>query len=458
MFGLAPFGLWPFGVSAAAQEAQSQPVPSQQPAVAFSSITNTTATVSWTYSGSDQTGYEYRINGGAVTATTATSINLNGLTPNQTYQVEVRATNANGAGAWSFIASFTTKTVPLGAVTIGSITKGQTTATVPFTYSLSDQTGFEYRVNGGAAQSIAGSPLSLTGLTASTAYTVEVRAINTYGSGTWSSQGSFTTDAAGYPPAGTVTLGSVTKTSTTISVPFTYSASDQTGFQYRLNGGAPASTASPLSLSGLTPSTAYTVEVRAINSFGNGAWSAVGNITTNAPEVAPAGVPVMALSSVTNAGATVSWTYGGSDATGFEYRLNGGTAQVGTSPLVLSGLAQGSTYSVEVRAKNAYGVGAWCAAQQFTVFRGVLASSVPSSGLSGASCIYNDIQALGVAPTDYVACDYVSVPAVGSFTGYNNGAFQFSSAPDGVYEMQYRLVVNNVYVGDIKYVKMTIGA
>ncbi len=451
-------GTWPAGDGEWVFYSSGSSTPAQQPAVTISAVTNTTATASWTYGGSDQTGYEYRINGGAATATTATSLNLTGLTPNQTYQVEVRATNASGAGAWSSIAAFTTKTVPLGVVTLGSITKGQTTASVPFTYSSNDQTGFEYRVNGGAAQSIAASPVSLSGLTASTAYTVEVRAINTYGSGTWSSQGSFTTDAAGYPPAGTVTLGTVSKTSTTISVPFTYSASDQTGFQYRLNGAAPTSTTSPVSLSGLTPSTAYTVEVRAINGFGNGTWSALANITTNAPEVAPAGVPVMAISAVTNQGATVSWTYSGSDATSFEYRINGGVAQAGTSPLVLTGLAQGSTFSVEVRAKNAYGVGAWCAAQQFTVFRGVLASAVPSSGISGASCIYNDIQALGVSPTSYCACEFVTVPAVGAFTGYNNGAFEFSGAPDGVYEFQYKLLVNNAYVGDAKYVKLTIGA
>lgn len=173
-------------------------------------------------------------------------------------------------------------TPPAGNVTIGTITKTSTTATVPYTYSASDQTGFEYRLNGGAAIADAASPADLTGLTASTAYTIEVRAVNASGSGAWSAVGNFTTDAApALPPAGTVTIGTITTTQTTASVPYTYSASDQTGFQYRLNGGAATTaSASPIGLTGLTAATPYTIEVRAINAAGNGSWSAVANFTT----------------------------------------------------------------------------------------------------------------------------------------------------------------------------------
>lgn len=84
--------------------------------------------------------------------------------------------------------------VPQGIVTIGSITVGETTASIPFTYNDTDETGYEYRLDGGTATSVT-SPISLTGLTAETAYTIEVRAINTSGSGAWSTLANFTTDA-----------------------------------------------------------------------------------------------------------------------------------------------------------------------------------------------------------------------------------------------------------------------
>lgn len=84
--------------------------------------------------------------------------------------------------------------VPQGIVTIGTITKTDTTASISLTYSLADQTGFEYRIDGGAATTGA-SPIPLSGLTQSTAYTIEVRAVNAVGAGNWSAAANFTTDA-----------------------------------------------------------------------------------------------------------------------------------------------------------------------------------------------------------------------------------------------------------------------
>lgn len=178
-------------------------------------------------------------------------------------------------------------TTPTGTVTIGTITPNSTGASVPFTYDAADQTGFEYRINGGAAVTGTTSPQVLTGLTSSTAYTIEIRAINASGNGAWSTAANFTTDApAAQVPQGTVTIGTVTTTQTTASVPYTYSLSDQTGFEYRLNGGASVTaTASPQPLTGLTANTAYTIEIRAINATGAGAWSTSAPFTTAAVPV-----------------------------------------------------------------------------------------------------------------------------------------------------------------------------
>lgn len=174
--------------------------------------------------------------------------------------------------------------VPQGVVTIGTVSVGDTSASAPFTYSLSDQTGFQYRLNAGSATTGTPSPQNLIGLTASTAYTLEIRAINATGAGAWSAVTNFTTAATPQVPQGTFTIGAITVTETTASVPYTYSASDQTGIEYRINSGtAFTASASPQSVTGLSHSTAYTIQFRAINATGNGAWSTAANFTTATP-------------------------------------------------------------------------------------------------------------------------------------------------------------------------------
>lgn len=82
--------------------------------------------------------------------------------------------------------------VPQGTVTIGVITKGETTASIPFTYDLSDQTGFEYRLGAGQWQSAA-NPISLSSLNSGTGYSGQIRPINAEGPGT-AANFSFTTN------------------------------------------------------------------------------------------------------------------------------------------------------------------------------------------------------------------------------------------------------------------------
>ena len=88
---------------------------------------------------------------------------------------------------------------------------------------------------------------------------------------------------AGDPPQGTTTISSVTPADTSASVTYSYNDTDRTGFEYRLDAGTAASLgASPATITGLTASTTYDLEVRAINATGAGAWSAVSTFTTTA--------------------------------------------------------------------------------------------------------------------------------------------------------------------------------
>lgn len=85
---------------------------------------------------------------------------------------------------------------PQGVVTVGGVVPYETSAVVTYSYNDTDQTGFEYRLNAGAATALGASPATITGLTASAAYDLEVRAINADGAGAWSSVTAFTTSAA----------------------------------------------------------------------------------------------------------------------------------------------------------------------------------------------------------------------------------------------------------------------
>lgn len=115
--------------------------------------------------------------------------------------------------------------------------------------------------------------------------------------------------AGGAPPAGTVTITSVTPGSTTASVVYSYSAADQDSFEYRLDGGTPAAIgASPATITGLTASTTYDIEVRAINADGNGAWSAVESFTTTTPDTTAPTVTDVGAVVKSNALAVISAT------------------------------------------------------------------------------------------------------------------------------------------------------
>lgn len=104
----------------------------------------------------------------------------------------------------------------------------------------------------------------------------------------------WTAYGGGTAPTGTVTIGTITPNSTGASAPFTYSAADQTGFEYQLNetGTIYPISASPATPIGLTPSTAYTIRVRSVNASGMGAWSTSAPFTTSGVVVSFVGGPI----------------------------------------------------------------------------------------------------------------------------------------------------------------------
>ena len=138
-------------------------------------------------------------------------------------------------------------------------------------------TNYEYSLDGGTtwiARSPAAitTPLAIAGLTANTAYSLRLRAVNAGGKGEASSTTAFTTvPAAPTSFSATGVAGDPTK----LSVAFTKPSGTITSYQYSTDGGTNWTTASettsPVVITGLAANTTYSnLKLRAVAAGGNG--------------------------------------------------------------------------------------------------------------------------------------------------------------------------------------------
>lgn len=141
-----------------------------------------------------------------------------------------------------------------------------------------------------------------------------------------------------------------------------------TNYKYRVGTGSwvavnPASTSSPIIIPGLTNGTTYSITILAVNSVGDGTASTAVNGT---PQASVPGAPVIGTITPGDQSLSVAFTPpgndGGSTITNYEYSLDGGSwvtpnPTITASPLVISGLTNGTAYSVRIRAVNSSGSG-----------------------------------------------------------------------------------------------------
>ena len=175
-------------------------------------------------------------------------------------------------------------------------------------------------------------------------------------------------------PAAPTTLVA-TAGDTQLSIAFTAGSnggSAITDYEYTTDNGThwttAAVTASPVVITGLTNGTAYTVKIRAINAIGNGTASAAVTSTPTAAATAPA-APTTLVATAGDTQLSIAFTAGsngGSAITDYEYTTDNGThwttAAVTASPVVITGLTNGTAYTVKIRAINAIGNGTASAA------------------------------------------------------------------------------------------------
>jgi hypothetical protein len=290
-------------------------------------------------------------------------------------QIRVSSNNSSATTDQDFITMnlAVTHTAP-SAPTILNLTFSDHTAKVTFSPPIDDggvpitsYTASCTSPSGGLSASNTGSasPITVPGLSNAKPYSCTVSATNAVGVGTQS------TKVNGFSPTGTPdapTIGTVAKDDQSASVPYTTpfdggAAIDSiTATCTSSNGGAPGSNATldnPIVVPGLTNGKTYTCILVAHNINGNGPASAVSN--SFVPSTIP-DPPLIGTVTRGNKLAVVPFIPGNDGGAPTMYLAtctssNGGATgnHLGTTPITVSGLTNGKTYTCVVTAMNLNG-------------------------------------------------------------------------------------------------------
>ena len=362
-----------------------EPEPCDAPTgLTVSNITENSADVAW--NGTADT-YEIRLNGGATETVTTTSKQLIGLPDNFTITVEVRAICGEQTSEW-VSTTFTTLAVtdpdpepePCDAptnLTVSNITENS--ADVSWNGTA---TTYELRLNGGEAETLTTTSKQLIGLPDNFTITVEVRAICGEQTSEWTST-TFTTLPVIEPCDAPTNLSASNITETTAEITWTGSAE---AYEFKLNGGtAETLTTTTKALTGLTPATAYTVEVRAICGEQTSEWVStsfttleeqvvivLGEVTTS-PATNIANTSATLNGALVSAGEAENYTVGFALATVADFTLEDAGVQNITATLTeatftatVNDLVEGQTYFYRAYITNEAGT-AYGAVETFTL-------------------------------------------------------------------------------------------
>ena len=328
---------------------------------------------------------------------TGTSAAIGSLMASTSHQVQVRATNAEGDGDWSFAGTGRTGNhapVFSGSTAARSVAEntaaGQNVGAV-LTATDADSDTLIYTLEGADAASFgilsaSGQIQTRTGVTynheAKSTHTVVVKADDGNGGTDTIAVTITVTDVdepPGRPAAPTVsaTAGSTTSLDVTWTAPTntgpaiaSYDLQYRAGTSGNFTNGPQNVTGTSAAIGSLAADTSYEVQVRATNAEGDGDWSVAGTGRTTATSAPGAPTGLSATASGTTA-INLSWSApgstGGSAITGYKIEVSpngtsGWTDQVAdtsstTTTYAHTGLAPGDTRHYRVSAINTNGAG-----------------------------------------------------------------------------------------------------
>jgi titin len=350
----------------------------------------------------DADAYEYSLDGGTTWSSdiSSTSTTVSSLVNGTSYSVVVRALtlgvpgSASGPVTAAPLALPSTPATPLVAPGIGQLTISWAAAD-----SAEQVDSYEYTTDGGLTWTPGTSGTTVSGLVFGIVYQVGVRSHNATG---YSPASAYTPSLTLFPfvlpppinPIPSLALPSAPATptisvnSTTSALTITWAAANSAeqvdGYEYSTDGGITwTAGTSPTTISGLAAGV-YTVVVRAHNATGYGPASTyapalISSAPTppipptpptppSTPTVTPPAAPSRPVVTSGQRSISISWP-AVTAATSYEYSLNGG--QSWSQPtthrsVTVTGLQDGRTYSVKVRALTGSVTGAASAAVSVT--------------------------------------------------------------------------------------------
>jgi hypothetical protein len=343
---------------------------------------------------------------------TTTSQTISDLTSQTIYYWRVNATNAGGTGIWSTIYHFTTNVGTPESVVLRSPingAQGQSLSMVLSWDTVSGASSYSLQVSTDSAfaSSVIVNKTEITlptqtinGLNNNTVYYWRVNAVNTAGTGVWSSLHYFTTVlAAPVPstPANNVTNQAVSLTLAwkAVTAANTYALQVSTDSTFvtensnAYNKGGLAATSQVVS--DLLNSTVYYWRVNGSNAGGTGSWSAVYSFTTC---IATPDVPALVspLNTATNQPLSLALSWN-AISTASSYSLQVSTDSTFASSIIvnktelssttqtINGLTNNTVYYWRISAVNSSGTNGWSSIYRFTT---VLAAPVLSAPVNNA--------------------------------------------------------------------------
>ncbi len=295
---------------------------------------------------------------------------VTGLDNGTAYEIQVRAKNSAGAGAWSGKKNATpvAPAAPPSAPTGLSVTAGDAKLDVAWTavsgatsHEICHSTAQDSCASGSWTATESDTSHSLMMLTNGTLYYVWVRGVNGAGNGA-AAETSGTPAASGTAPGQVMNLA-LTAGNEQLSAAWDMPTGTVTGYDVEYKKSADATwmdaghtgTMASHTISSLDNDTAYDVQVRAKNDEGEGGWSASATATPQGPGAGPQGLQFWEGDEELVA----FWTA----AQVGRYEMDWGTGwkQVswgGASGYTIDGLTNGTEYTVKLRAceGNACGV------------------------------------------------------------------------------------------------------
>jgi hypothetical protein len=299
---------------------------------------------------------------------------------------------------------------PLFPPTLGAATATDTTLSLAFTaptagatptnyqYALSTDSGTTY----GSYTSIGStsSPISITGLSTNTTYSIRVRS---YLTATTQFSDSAETSFNTIPSAPTSLAATATST-TSISISFSQVAGTNTitNYQYAVSSTSasagfgswtafsPVDAASPVVISSLTAGTQYWAKLRAVTAFVTGIESSTANTYTlpEAPTslVASTSTTTTQVLTFSQTGTVTNYKYAISTDSGASYGAFSALSPTdATSPITITGLTLGTSYYAKLKAVNSSGDSPESSAVSFSTLNNITLNYFVLGGGGGGS-------------------------------------------------------------------------